>query len=215
MESLENGKQELLSGIEADIRAEKQQIIDDAKKQIAEKKIYAEKKIESISNDAHKQAQEKAEIVKRKITSSVGLEVKRRKLKVRNEVVKEIINRVEKKIEAQMAADSYRDFLIDWLTEAAIGLGAESAEIDASQRERQLIDEQLISDVKDKVQAYTGSAVELVLSQSQPLKDQGVAVVSSDGRTAFNNQVKTRIMRKERIIRNLLDDNLFNDDRED
>jgi len=215
MESLENGKQELLSGIESDIRAEKQQIIDDAKKQIAEKKIYAEKKIESISNDAHKQAQEKAEIVKRKITSSVGLEVKRRKLKVRNEVVKEIIHRVEKKIEAQMSADSYRDFLIDWLTEAAIGLGAESAVIDSSQRERQLIDEQLISDVKDKVQAYTGSAVELVLSQSQPLKDQGVAVVSSDGRTAFNNQVKTRIMRKERIIRNLLDDNLFNDDRED
>ena len=106
MESLENGKQELLSGIEADIRAEKQQIIDDAKKQIAEKKIYAEKRIESILNDARKQAQEKAEIVKRKITSSVGLEVKRRKLKVRNEVVKEIINRVEKKIEAQMAAEA-------------------------------------------------------------------------------------------------------------
>jgi len=215
MESLENGKQELLSGIEADIRAEKQQIIDDAKKQIAEKKIYAEKRIESILNDARKQAQEKAEIVKRKITSSVGLEVKRRKLKVRNEVVKEIINRVEKKIEAQMAEDSYRDFLIDWLTEAAIGLGAESAEINASQRERQLIDQQLISDVKDKVQAYNNNQVELVLSQSQPLKDQGVAVVSSDGRTAYNNQMKTRIMRKERIIRNLLDDNLFNDDRED
>ncbi|MCK4887277.1 MAG: hypothetical protein KAS96_07795 [Planctomycetes bacterium] len=215
MESLENGKQELLSGIEADIRAEKQQIIDDAKKQIAEKKIYAEKRIESILNDARKQAQEKAEIVKRKITSSVGLEVKRRKLKVRNEVVKEIINRVEKKIEAQMAAEAYRDFLIDWLTEAAIGLGAESAEINASQRERQLIDEQLISDVKDKVQAYNNNQVELELSQSQPLKDQGVVLVSSDGRTAYNNQMKTRIMRQERIIRNLLDDNLFNNDRED
>ena len=215
MESFENGKQELLSGIEADILAEKQQIIDDAEKQIAEKKKYSEKKIESILKDAEKQAQEKAEIVKRKITSSVGLEVKRRKLKVRDEVVKEIINRVEKKIESQMTSDDYRNFLIDWLTEAAIGLGAESASINASQQEKQFIDEQMISRVKEKVQAYNNKQVKLELSQSQPLKDQGVVVVSSDGRTAFNNQIKTRIMRKDRVIRNLLDNNLFNDDKED
>ncbi len=212
MESLENGKQELLLGIEADIRAEKQQIIDDAEKQIADKKIYAAKKVESILNDARKQAQEKAEALKRKITSSVGLEIKRRRLKVRNEVFKEIINRVEKKIESQMAEESYRTFLTEWITEAAIGLGAESVTINASQQERQLIDQQLISDVKEKLQAQTDSQVELVLSQSQPLKDQGVVLVSADGRTAYNNQIKTRIMRTERTIRNLLNDNLFNED---
>ena len=212
MESLENGKQELLLGIEADIRAEKQQIIDDAEKQIADKKIYAAKKVESILNDARKQAQEKAEALKRKITSSVGLEIKRRRLKVRNEVFKEIINRVEKKIESQMAEESYRTFLTEWITEAAIGLGAESAQINASQQERQLIDQQLILDVKEKLKAQTDSQVELVLSQSQPLKDQGVVLVSADGRTAYNNQIKTRIMRTERTIRNLLNDNLFNED---
>ena len=87
--------------------------------------------------------------------------------------------------------------------------------INASQQERQLIDQQLISDVKEKLQAQTHSQVELVLSQSQPLKDQGVVLVSADGRTAYNNQIKTRIMRTERTIQNLLNDNLFNDDKED
>lgn len=212
MKSLENGKQELLLGIEADIRAEKQQILDDVEKQIAEKKLYTAKQIESILKEARKQAQEKAEVVKRKITSSVGLEVKRRRLKVRDEVIREIINRVEKKIEIQMADSSYRNFLIDWITEAAIGLGAESATINASQQERQLIDEQLISDVKEKLKARTNKEVELVLSQSQPLKDQGVVLVSADERTAFNNQIKTRIIRQERIARNLINDKLFKED---
>lgn len=212
MESLENGKQELLLGIEADIRAEKQQILDDVEKQIAEKKLYTAKQIESILKEARKQAQEKAEVVKRKITSSVGLEVKRRRLKVRDEVIREIINRVEKKIEIQMADSSYRNFLIDWITEAAIGLGAESATINASQQERQLIDEQLISAVKEKLKARTNKEVELVLSQSQPLKDQGVVLVSADERTAFNNQIKTRIIRQERIARNLINDKLFKED---
>ena len=212
MESLENGKQELLLGIETDILAEKQQIIDDAEKQVAEKKMYAAKKVESILNDARKQAQEKAEFLKRKITSSVGLEIKRRKLKVRNEVFKEIIDRVEKKIGTKIAEESYRTFMTKWIIEAAIGLGAESVTINASQQERQLIDQQLISDVKEKLQAQTASKVELVLSQSQPLKEQGVVLVSADGRTAYNNQIKTRIMRTERRIRNLLNDNLFNED---
>ena len=215
MESLENGKQELLLCIESDIRAEKQQIIADTEKQIAEKKMYAAKKVESILNDARKQAQEKAEALKRKITSSIGLEIKRRRLKVRNEVFKEIIDRVEKKIEMKMAEESYRTFITEWIIEAAIGLGAESVTINASQQERQLMDEQLISDVKERLQAQTHSQVDLVLSQSPPLKDQGVVLVSADGRTAFNNQIKTRIMRTERRIQNLLNDNLFNEDRED
>ena len=212
MESLENGKQELLSGIKADVLAEKQQIIDDAEKQVAEKKKYAEKKIESILNDARKQAQEKAEIVKRKITSSVGLEIKRRRLKVRDEVVKSVISQVEKKIESLVVKDTYRNYLVDWITEAAIGLGAESARINASQREKQLINQQLISDVKEKLKAYTSQAVDLELSQLPALKEQGVVLVSSDGRTGFNNQVKTRIMRNERMIRNLLYESLFKDD---
>ncbi len=208
----ENGKQELLSGIKADVLAEKQQILDDAEKQTVEKKKYAEKKIESILNEARKQAQEKADIVKRRITSSVGLEVKRRRLKVRDEVVKSIINLVEKKMEAQMSKGDYRNFLVDLITEAAIGLGSGSAQINASEREKQLIDQRMISEVKEKLQTCTGKVVELVLSQSQPLKDQGVVLVSSDGRTGFNNQVKTRIMRNERVIRNLLYETLFKDD---
>jgi V/A-type H+-transporting ATPase subunit E len=212
MESLENGKEELLSGIEAEILAEKQQIINDTQKQIAEKKIYAEKRIESILNDARTQGQEKAEITKRKIISSVELEVKRLKLKARGEVIKEIINRVEKKVESRMSEEGYRQFLTDWVTEAAVGLGANSAVINASPPERQLIDEPLISQVQEKVYCCTGNRVQLQLSQSEPLKDQGVVLVSSDGRTAFNNQVKTRIRRHERTIRNLLYNNLFNDD---
>jgi len=215
MESLENSKQELLSGIESDIMAEKQQIVEEAQKQIAEKKKYAEKKVESILNDARRQAAEKAETVKRKITSSVGLEVKRRKLKVRDEVFREIIARVEQEIEALVADGSYRSLLVEWIAEAAIGLGAESANINASQRERELIDEQLIAEVKEKVRSCTNSEIELRLSQSQGLRDQGVVLVSSDGRTAYNNQIKIRIMRDERAIRNLLDNNLFNDDKED
>lgn len=212
MESLENGKQELLSGIKADVLSEKQQIIDDAAKQVAEKKKYAEKKIESILNDARKQAQEKAEIVKRKITSSVGLEIKRRRLRVRDEVVKSIVIQVEKKIESLIAKDAYRNYLVNWITEASLGLGAESAQINASQQEKQLIDQPLISDVKEKLQACTGKAVELELSQLPALNEQGVVLISCDGRTCFNNQVKTRIMRNERVIRNLLYESLFKDD---
>ena len=50
MEPIEKGKAALLSGIETDLRSEEQQIINEAQKKAAEKRKYAEKKIESILN---------------------------------------------------------------------------------------------------------------------------------------------------------------------
>ena len=53
------------------------------------------------------------------------------------------------------------------------------------------------------------------LRDANPLKRQGVVVTAADGRTAYNNQVTTRIQRKEREIRMLIYDKLFADDRKE
>jgi vacuolar-type H+-ATPase subunit E/Vma4 len=51
----------------------------------------------------------------------------------------------------------------------------------------------------------------LTLSDTPPLKSQGVVLTAADGRTAFNNQVKTRMLRKQREIRMLIYNALFTD----
>ncbi len=208
-------KDALISGIEADAHTEEQEIIKDAENQAAEKRKYADQKAESLLNDAHKEAQEQAEAVKKKMLSDVKLELKRRSMHIRDSVMRDIMDRVEKKLNSMSGDTSYRSVLINWITEAAIGLGAESAQINASQEELALINDQLISEVAEKICTKTGKEVTLQLSDKPPLKSQGIVLAAADGRTAFNNQVRTRILRKEREIRMAIYNALFTDNRKE
>lgn len=215
MESVEKGKAALISGIEADARAEEQEIIKEAQKQAAEKRKYSEKRIESLLNDARKEAEKQAEAVKNKVICGVELEVKRRSLRSRDSAMQEIMNRVEKKLNSMDSDANYRSVLISWITEAAIGLDVESAEINVSEKERLLVDDQLLSEVKEKIHTHSGRQVALRLSDAQPLKSRGVVLTAADGCTAFNNQVKTRMLRNQREIQMLIYKALFADNRKE
>jgi vacuolar-type H+-ATPase subunit E/Vma4 len=211
MESAEKEKAALISGIETDARAEEENIIREAENQAAAKRKYGDKKIESLLNDARQKALEQAEIVKKKVVSGAELEVKRCSMRARDTVMQDIMDRVEKKLSSMTGDADYRSVLVDWITEAAIGLDAETAQVNASEKERTLINDQLLSEVKEKIHTQTGRQVALTLSDAQPLKSQGVVLTAADGRTAFNNQVKTRMSRNQREIRTLIYNTLFAD----
>jgi vacuolar-type H+-ATPase subunit E/Vma4 len=215
MEPTEKEKAALISGIEADAHTEEQEIIKEAENQAAEKRKYTDQKVESLLNDAHKEAQQQAEAVKKKMLSDVKLELKRRSMRIRDTVMRDIMDRVEKKLNSMSGGAGYRTVLINWITEAAIGLGAESAKINASQEELALINDQMISEVSEKIRAKTGKEITLQLSDKPPLKSQGIVLEAADGRTAFNNQVRTRILRKEREIRMAIYNALFADNRKE
>lgn len=215
MESVEKGKAELISGLESDARIEGEEIIKEAEKQAAEKRKYSEKRIEALLNDARKEAQKQAEAVKKKVFSAVELELKRHSMSVRSAVMQDIMNRVENKLASMTRDENYRSVLINWIAEAFIGLGVEAAEINASEKERALINDRLLSEVKKKNHKQTDKQVKITLSDAEPLKSQGIVLTAADGRTAFNNQVKTRMLRNQREIRTLIYNAVLADNRKD
>ncbi len=205
----------IISGIETDVLSEERQIIEDAHKQADEKVKYNAKKVESIIKDAEKSAIEQAEQVKKKIMSSLRLELQRNSLNIRNEVMKNIQKKVESKFNSMIGNDNYKTILKNWIVEAAIGLDVPSAVINASEKELPLISEQVVAEVSKVVSQKTGKQVSLKLSKEPPLSFQGVVLTSENGHMAFNNQVKTRILRKEREIRMAIYNALFTDKRKD
>ena len=215
MESAEKGKAELISGIESDARTEEEEIIKEAEKQAAEKRKYFEKKVEALLNDARGDAQNQAEAVMRKTLSAVDLELKRHSMSVRSALIQDIMNRVENMLASMTGEEKYRSVLINWIAEAFIGLGAEAAQINASEKERALINDQLLSEVKEKIHKQTNKQAQLKLSDAEPLKSQGVVLTADDGRTAFNNQVKTRMLRKQREIQTLIYNAVLADNRKE
>ena len=192
MESIERGKAALISGIEADARGEEQAIIEDAERRAAEKRQYSVKKAESLLADARQKGTEQGDAAKRKTLSAMELEIKRRSLRVRDAVIRSIIDRVEKRFFSMIGTPEYRPVLFNWIVEAVIGLDVTSVEVNASPKELPLISDQLLAEIRDVVLQRTDKEVSLVISSAGPLKTQGIVVMSTDGRMAFNNQVKTR-----------------------
>jgi vacuolar-type H+-ATPase subunit E/Vma4 len=215
METVDKEKAALISGIEADARAEEEKIIKEAEAQAAEKRQHSEKKIESLLNDAREKAKEQAETAKNKIISAAEREVKRSFMRTQDSIVQDITDRVEKKLSTMTSGENYRSVLINWITEAAIGLGAESARINASEEERALINDHMLSEIAKEILKQTGKQTSLTLSDAKPLLSQGVVLTAADGRTAFNNQVRTRMLRKQRVIRTLTYNTLFNYDQKE
>ena len=215
MESVEREKAALISGIETDARAEEEKIMREAETQAAEKRKYSEKKIESLLDEARTKAQEQAEAARKKIISTAEREVKRRSMRVRDEVMQDVMERVEDKLGSMIGGDNYRSALAGWLTEAAIGLDAEAATVGASTEELPLIDDNMLSEVKERFHSQTGKHVALTLSNAQPLQSQGVVLTAADGRTAFSNQVKTRMLRYKREIQTLIHSTLFADSKKE
>ena len=215
MEPVEQDKAALIAGILEDGRIEEEKIIKDVEKQAAEKRKYAEQKIESLLKDAEEKAEEQAKIIQRKMLSGVELEIKRLSMRTQDSIIRDILDRVQTKLNTLIGNEDYRSILADWIMEAAIGLEAETANVNATERERAMIDDKLLSKVSVKIRELTGKQVTLTLSGAQPLKIQGIVLTAADGRTAFNNQVKTRMLRRQRDIRRMIYEALFTENRKE
>lgn len=209
MQPTELGKAALISGIEADARSEEERLVKEAEDQAAEKRKYARKKAESLLNEARDKAMAQGEAIKQKAVSAVEREIRRQALHVRDTLMQDVVARAQEKLDARIGDPDYCGILANWIAEAALGLGADAARINASARELPLIDEPLLADVKQRVSAKTGKPITLTVSEAGPLESQGVVLTTMDGRMAFNNQVITRISRKRREIQMLIYDAAF------
>ncbi len=209
MEAKEQGKEALIAGIEADAQSEAETILKEARVLAEEKRKVGLKRIDALLQEAEDKGRQQAEVITKKATSEVDMEIKRRSLRLQRDLLQEIMNRVEAQLATLIKTPAYRDTLLDWMTEAALGLGAEAVQVNTTEAERPLINESLLKTAAQRVRAQGGPDVTFTMSSGRPLTGQGIMLTAADGRTAFNNQVKTRMLRCQRQMQRLIVDALF------
>jgi vacuolar-type H+-ATPase subunit E/Vma4 len=99
--------------------------------------------------------------------------------------------------------------LLGWIVEAAIGLGLPEATVNASAPELPLLEEGLLAEAERRVRELTGREVRLGRAEGDPLAGQGVVLLGRGGRLAYNNQVSTRLLRRQSEIRKMIYDGLW------
>jgi vacuolar-type H+-ATPase subunit E/Vma4 len=211
MQETNNGSEALISGIEKDAKQEAERIIKDAEKRAAELGMYTTKQVDSILKEASEKARVQSEAIKKKVLSGVDIEVNRKSLYMKDKILGDVLGRVREEFRKLIKKPDYKEVLLSWIVEAAVGLGAEEAKVSVSKDEMGLVDAQLLIKAEKQAKKLSGINIKLVISDDLSGTGQGIVLTASDGRTAFNNQVTTRLLRKQREIRDLIYRELFDE----
>jgi len=204
MKTSSGDRAELISGIENDAKQEAARILEDVKKTVSDKQLSKEMQIKSIKRDVDKKIEQQLEFIEKNKVSAISVECKRIELKVREKIVSNVSNKIKEKIAEKADSPSYPEILRGWILEAAIGLGEEEAVINGSPKELKIITDSFLRETEKKYNALTGRNVTLKKTEKNPLFAQGIVLSSKDNRTAFNNQVPTRLMRYQSDIMKMI-----------
>jgi vacuolar-type H+-ATPase subunit E/Vma4 len=206
---------DLIDGIAQDAGAEAEKLIAEAEKAAEERIRAAEEQARAVVQQAESKAEEQAERIRTQSASSTRMERRRTHLKLQEQAVQEVLSRVRQQLAGMIGKPAYREVLLAWIVEGAIGLDVEEATVNASAAERKQIDKRLLQDAQGKVAELTGRKVSLTLADGGPLIPQGVVLKAADGRVEFNNQVATRLLRRQSEIRKMIQDMLWKNESSD
>ena len=204
MEDNQINDNDLIAGIEKSAHAEADMIINEAEKVVNERRAAAESQVANILKGAQQKSQVQADKIKKNMDSVIATETRRNSLKVHEQIINITLDKVREKLESFIETSDYRQILISWIVEAAIGLNEPEVEVNASAREMAVIDDNLLGETEEKLYEITGLRVKMKKSNNDPLHAQGVVLKSKSGRTAFSNQVSTRILRYQSEIRKII-----------
>jgi vacuolar-type H+-ATPase subunit E/Vma4 len=198
----------LIEGIAQDVQAEARRLVQEAEKAVSERRQASARQAAEILEEARRKSAEQAAGLKRQAASTAKMEAKRITLRVREQAARQVLEEARARLEQMIGKPEYRQVLLSWIVEAAIGLGLPEAKVNASAPELPLLEEGLLEEAQRRVQELTGRTVRLARAEGEPLAGQGVVLVGRGGRLAYNNQVSTRLLRRQTEIRKMIYDGL-------
>ncbi len=205
------GKAELMAGILREAEAEAGRILGEAEEYASQQEAGSGQRAARILEEAGEKAREQCRAIERQAASAVRVETRRRALRAREQVIRKVLERARRALAERVDRPEYRRVLEDWVVEAAVGLAVPEAEVSCSGPERALVDQKLLAEAARRVKELTGREVKLRLSEDEPPAAQGVVLSAPGGRVQFNNQVRTRLLRRQAQVREAVYSELFTD----
>jgi vacuolar-type H+-ATPase subunit E/Vma4 len=199
----------IVAGILADAEAEAARIVAEAEAYAVSVSQRAAAQAATIAREAAVKAEALAAGIALDAQAKAAMERRRNVLLLQESLVSGIVVKAEKALSEAMGQPVYRDTLRRWIVEAAIGLSAEAATVNASMHELPLIDGALLREAEAEVLAATGKATRLSRLDGNPLSAQGVYLMAEGGRLAYDNTVATRLERGRTEIRKRIYKALF------
>ncbi|MBO8174057.1 MAG: V-type ATP synthase subunit E [Thermococcus sp.] len=181
-------------------------ILSEAEKQAEEIKAEAEKRARARAEWILRKAQTQAEIEKQRIVANAKLEIRKKRLALQEELIKEVLKSLKEKL-AALPKDEYFKVVSDLMLQAVKELGEDKIRVSSNEATLQLIAEK-IDEIKTFLNEKTGREISIELGDKIETIG-GVLVENVDRTIRVDNTFEARIERLESELRSRIAKVLF------
>lgn len=196
------------------------QIIEDGEKEIESILGKAEETASGIIEKAEeearrfsakllKEAGERGELERRRLLSSVNLEVRRTKLRAREEIVSSVQKKVSEIVKEQRQGDDYAGILAGLITEAIGALDGDHFIVHVDRMDLDLLKGRVFGAVRDAVKRSGRRIAHLEARVLDKPTLGGARVGVPGGKVIFDNTFEARMYRLRDEIRNIIFEEVF------
>ena len=192
----------LLESIEQDAAGEAQRILEQARQQAEQRRRETERRIQELKDETDQTMALYEERAIRRSDSVINTESRRLALKAREDLNRRVYSRARDLLREMPRTPGYDRVLARWIAEGALGVNRPEALVRCSFRET--LTDEILRQAEALILRETGRTVHLSPMDGDPLTEQGIEVVSPDGRISFNNQVSTRMRRYDHDLKRII-----------
>jgi vacuolar-type H+-ATPase subunit E/Vma4 len=184
-------------------------ILEKAKLSAAEIVAKADEEARKAGERIVREAGEKGELAKKRSLSSVSLEVKRIRLRAREEVVTAVMERVKAEIDGSRKRSDYPAVLAGLVAEALRVLEGEEFIVHADRRDLGLLESAVFPAVRERMRAEGRSMKRLEARALPAPTTGGVQVAVPAGNVIYDNTFEARSYRFRDTVRAIIFKDVF------
>lgn len=192
------GAELIIQEINREAEQKIQYILSEAQEEAEKIKAEARKRAEAKAEWILRKARTQAEIEKQRIIANARLEVRKKRLQVQEELIREVIEALRERL-AELPEEEYFPMLVDLTAKAVEELGSENIVVRSNEKTLGLISARLDEFMKALAEKL---GKEVKVSLGEPVKTiGGVIVENPDGTVRVDNTFEARIERFESELR--------------
>jgi len=201
------GAELIIQEINREAEQKIQYILSEAQREAEAIKEEARKRAEARAEWILRKAQTQAEIEKQRIIANAKLEVRKKRLQVQEELIRDVIQGLKKRL-AELPDDEYFDILVDLGAQAVQELGVDTVVLRSNERTLELLKGGRLTKFKKAIAEKTG--LKIKVRRGNPINTIGGLLVESlDGSVRVDNTFEARIERFESELRAAIAKALF------
>ena len=200
----------LLTQIQKKAEEEALVIKNMSKEKIERKTIENAEKKTAILQKIENETQNHIKRLDANLKSSIEMEQRRTLLKEQEIVITNILNGIHHQMREMIKETNYKEVLLNWICEGAIGLTGDSIEIQTSPEELKLLTTDLLKEASLRIEKLAAKRkVSFIVNTKDFILGQGVVLFSADKKLKFSNTISDRLARYDSQVRTYIFQTVF------